>query len=192
MKLTKFLLSLCLCVGLICSFIPSVPAAEPSSALTEFITRYDTLFNTVLDTFQNSASENSLQISDELRQKLSECDPSALLTDLKALSKDTAELTDEELEALIAAAAEEHGVPLVEKQIHQLRDLLRLLEKLSEDELREKLDSLKDGAEKLRGNWEKLSGILNSVQRVLGKITSVVQPTVQRISQLFETVRSKI
>lgn len=191
MKLTKFLLSLCMCVSLICSCFPSVLAAEPSSTLTEFITRYDTLFDTVLDTFQDSAS-GGLQITDELRQQLSECDPAALLSDLNALSKDTAALTDEELENLIAAAAEKHGVPLVEKQIHQLRDLLRLLEKLSEDELREKLDSLKDGAEKLRGNWEKLSGILNSVQHILEKITSVVQPTVQRISQLFETVRSKI
>jgi len=191
LKVTKVLLTLCLCAGLVFSCIPTVFAAESVSSLEDFIARYSTLFDSVLENFQSTAGESGLQITDELRQKLSECDPAALLADLKALSKDTAGLNDEELDALIAAAAEQHGVPLVDSQIRQLRNLLRLLEKLSENELREKLDALKSGTEQLRNHQEKLSGILGSAQRILEKISAAVQPALQWISQLFETIRAK-
>ena len=164
MKLSRRAVCLCLCLWMLFSAQSAAFAdSGAEEALDGFFERYEDLLEGVADSLETMPGDKKLRLDGALSDKLKEYDLSTLGPDLAALLTETAKLSDAELDEAIRSIGAAHSIPLVDSQVQQLHDLCRTLEKLTPEQLQEKLDGLKDrlklvseGLEKLEEGKEKL------------------------------------
>lgn len=179
-----FCLLLCLC--LFCA--AAQPAlADQSPAAAEFPGDAGSLFDGILESPDDFQLVDALHLDAGLRQKLREYDLGTLGEDLKDVLKNSAQLSDEELAESISGLAEDHGISLVDSQVQQLCDLCRGLEKLSGDELEEKLEDLKQDLESLNQRRQKLSGFFGGLRNFLHKLADLTRRLAAWIGRIFDS-----
>ena len=173
-KLLAALLGVCL---LICALSPAACAAE-APATDDLIDRYGPLLSDGLDALTDWLKDQTGDIAPELRETLRDVDTENLFSDLKDLVGDTKDLDDDALRKRIDEVAAQHGVHLVDKQVQQLMDLCRTLEKLDPSQLRERTDALREQLTSPGG----LRGVWNSIVKA---VTDAANWVSEKLSGLF-------
>ena len=157
MRLLKRALCLCLCILCMVGAAVNVLAADGiSDAFGEFFEKYDGLLDGVVDSLEDLTTGKALELSGAVSDKLEKYDLSSLGSDLKELLNETEKLSDAELDTAIRTIADAHQIRLEDSQVQQLRDLCRTLEKLSPEQLQERVDKLVKRLKKAGDGMEKL------------------------------------
>lgn len=178
MRILKRALCLCLCILCVAGAAGSALAADGiSDAFGEFSEKYDGLMEGVVESLEDLTKGKALEVSGALSEKLEQYDLSTLGPDLKKLLNETEKLSDAELDLAIRMVADAHKIRLEDSQVQQLHDLCRTLEKLSPEQLQERVDKLVkrlkkagEGLEKLDQAKEKLESAKEKLEQGKDKL----------------------
>lgn len=148
-----------------------------TAALAGICKAYENSTGEVLDDLAKDAAVEELVTTGQLADVIGSEDAAVLVTELKAILDETSSMTDEELRTEILNIASEIDVTLTEDQIRQLIDLVRTLEKLDADALREKVEQVQgtvrkitDTAQKAADTAKKVSDFFASVKDFFSRL----------------------
>ena len=146
-------------------------ASSGTAALAGIFKAYENLTGRTLDEKAKSAGTQELSITGELSEQIGKLNAIKIIARLKGLLSESAELDDEALRREIVSIAGEYDVTLSERQIDQLAELFRSLEKLNVDTIRERVENaqetiqqIQEAKDKAQGFYEKLGGFFSFVR----------------------------
>lgn len=141
-----------------------------TAALTGVYKAYEDITGEKLDEDAKLAGTQELVITAELADEIGSYDAVAIVNELKLILDDTENMTDEQLKEEIIKIAKDYNVNISDGQISQVIKLVRSLEGLDDDALKERVEQAQD--------WIKS----------LAKAQSTVQDVVQTVKEFFVAV----
>ena len=142
-----------------------------TAALAGIYKAYETLTGLTLDDIAKQLGIQELTTTADLADQLGKLDAEAIVDDVKSVLTETENMSDEELSEQIRSIAADYHITLTDYQVRQLLKLCRQMEKLSDLELKEKIQDLQDKAKKLE------------------EMNDKAQETKETISNVAETVK---
>ena len=152
-----------------------------TAALTGIYKAYEDITGNQLDDLAKLVSTQELTITGELADEIGSMDSTSIVNELKLVLDETENMTDEEIRQQIVAIAGQYNVTLTDKQIGQLIDLCRSLEKLDGD-------ALKSRVEEVQSTLRKVSDAKTKVVTFSAKVKKVVES----VSSFFDKVRKAV
>lgn len=143
-----------------------------TAALTGVYKAYEDITGKKLDDLAKLVSTQELTITGELAEELGNYDTLEIVNELKLMLNETQNMTDEEIKAEIVAIAKQYNVSLTEKQINQLIELCRSLEKLDADGLKARVEEVQNTLKKVSDAKTKVVGFVESVKKVVTSVQS--------------------
>lgn len=134
------------------------------TALADIYKAYEDITGKKLDETAKLAASLELVTTAELKDKIGDFKAETIITELEKSLGQKEKLTDDELRAKIQSIAKDKNINLSDSQISKLVSLYKSMQKLSPDELKEKLESLKNTISKFKAAQEKISEIFVSIQ----------------------------
>ena len=141
-----------------------------TAALTGIYKAYEELTGNKLDDLAKLVSTQELTITGELADEIGNMDSTSIVNELKLMLNETKNMTDEEIRQQIIAIAAQYNVALTDKQIQQLIDLCRSLEKLDGDGLKARVEEVQQTLKKVSDAKTKIVDFTAKVKKV---VTSV-------------------
>lgn len=141
-----------------------------TAALTGIYKAYEELTGNKLDDLAKLVSTQELTITGELADEIGNMDSTSIVNELKLMLNETKNMTDEEIRQQIIAIAAQYNVSLTDKQIQQLIDLCRSLEKLDGDGLKARVEEVQQTLKKVSDAKTKIVDFTAKVKKV---VTSV-------------------
>lgn len=141
-----------------------------TAALTGIYKAYEELTGNKLDDLAKLVSTQELTITGELADEIGNMDSTSIVNELKLMLNETKNMTDEEIRQQIIAIAGQYNVSLTDKQIQQLIDLCRSLEKLDGDGLKARVEEVQQTLKKVSDAKTKVVDFTAKVKKV---VTSV-------------------
>lgn len=141
-----------------------------TAALTGIYKAYEELTGNKLDDLAKLVSTQELTITGELADEIGNMDSTSIVNELKLMLNETKNMTDEEIRQQIIAIAGQYNVSLTDKQIQQLIDLCRSLEKLDGDGLKNRVEEVQETLRKVSDAKTKVVDFTAKVKKV---VTSV-------------------
>jgi hypothetical protein len=132
-----------------------------------------------LNELAKEVAAEELIVTGELADMIGSEEATMIVNELKNILDQTQNMTDEEVKEEIRYIAEEYNVEISEKQIDQLLKLVRSLEGLSVDELKQKIQNVAGAMEKA-----------NKVSNTVTKITESVGNFFKSIGTFFKNLFS--
>lgn len=148
-----------------------------TAALTGIYKAYEDMTGTKLDDLAKLVSTQELTITGELAEEIGDMDSTAIVNELKLMLDETRKMSDAQIRAEIVAIAGEYNVKLTDKQVDQLVELCRSLEKLDGD-------ALKSRVEEIQGTLKKVS---NAKTQVVGFVQTV-KKAVESVKSFFDRI----
>lgn len=142
-----------------------------TAALTGVYKAYEDMTGRKLDDLAKLVSTQELTITGGLAEEIGSMDSTAIVNDLKLMLDETKNMSDEEIRQQIVQIAGAYNVRLTDKQIQQLIDLCRSLEKLDGDALRSRVEEVQSTLRKVQNAKSQVQGFTQRVSKV---VTSVV------------------
>lgn len=152
-----------------------------TAALTGVYKAYEELTGRKLDDLAKLVSTQELTITGELANEIGNMDSTSIVNELKLMLNETKNMTDEEIRRQIIAIAAQYNVSLTDKQIQQLIDLCRSLEKLDGE-------GLKNRVEEVQKTLRKVSDAKTKVVDFTAKIKKVVTS----VKEFFDRIKDII
>ncbi|MBR0040068.1 MAG: DUF1002 domain-containing protein [Oscillospiraceae bacterium] len=150
-----------------------------TAALTGIYKAYESITGNTLDTTAKSVSTRELTVTGELAEQIGSLDATRIVSELKKLLGETAEMSDEELRQKIESLAGEYKVTLSDSQIRQLIELCRSLEKVNPAELKSRVEEAQEtiqrigeAKDKAVGFYEKLKVFFGNAADFLDRVKS--------------------
>lgn len=141
-----------------------------TAALTGVYKAYEELTGKQLDDLAKLVSTQELTITGELADEIGNMDSTSIVNELKLMLNETKNMTDEEIREQIIAIAAQYNVSLTDKQISQLIELCRSLEKLDGDGLKSRVEEVQQTLRKVSDAKTKVVDFTAKVKKV---VTSV-------------------
>lgn len=141
-----------------------------TAALAGVYKAYEDMTGRVLDDMVKDVSTQELAVTGELAQQIGSFDSTSIVSDLKLILNETAQMDDAELERQIRQIAQEHQVDLTDSQVGQLLSLCRSLEKLDADQLRSRVEELRGTIQKIDQAKDEVVGFAKTVYQILGAL----------------------
>lgn len=141
-----------------------------TAALTGIYKAYEELTGNKLDDLAKLVSTQELTITGELADEIGNMDSTSIVNELKLMLNETKNMTDEEIRQQIVAIAGQYNVSLTDKQIQQLIDLCRSLEKLDGEGLKNRVEEVQETLRKVSDAKTKVVDFTAKVKKV---VTSV-------------------
>jgi uncharacterized protein YpuA (DUF1002 family) len=148
-----------------------------TAALAGIYKAYETLTGKALDNVAKQLGVQELITTAGLADQLGQLDAETIVDEVKKVLVETADMTDEELGEQIRSIAAGYHINLTDYQVRQLIMLCRQMEKLSDLELKEKIQALQEKAKQLNEMNEKaqeakdtLAAVAESVKGFLVKV----------------------
>ena len=152
-----------------------------TAALTGVYKAYEDITGEKLDDLAKLVSTQELTITGELAEEIGEMDSTAIVNDLKLVLDETRNMSDEEIRTQITAIAGDYGVKLTDKQLDQLIELCRSLEKLDGDALKARVEEIQGTLRKVKEAKTKVVGFVQTVKKVVESVRSFFE----RLGRLF-------
>ncbi|MGI5936058.1 MAG: DUF1002 domain-containing protein [Oscillospiraceae bacterium] len=145
-------------------------AVSGTAALTGIYKAYEDITGETLDELAKIVGTQELVITAELADEIGSYDAVTIVNELKLILDETKNMTDEELRDTILELADEYNVSITDGQVEQLIKLCRSLEKLSTDELKEKVESVQEAIKKMAGYRETVNKFVDSAKKIFEAI----------------------
>lgn len=143
-----------------------------TAALTGIYKAYEELTGKKLDDIAKLVSTQELTITGELAQEIGNMDSTSIVNELKLMLDETKNMSDDEIRSQIVAIAAQYNVSLTDKQIGQLIELCRSLEKLDGDGLKQRVEEVQQTLQKVSDAKTKVVDFTAKVKKV---VTSIVE-----------------
>lgn len=143
-----------------------------TAALTGIYKAYEDITGNKLDDLAKLVSTQELTITGELAEELGNYDTLEIVNELKLMLTETETMTDEQIRAEIVAIAKQYNVSLTDKQINQLIELCRSLEKLDTEGLKARVEEVQNTLKKVSDAKTKVVGFVQGVKQVVTSIKS--------------------
>lgn len=143
-----------------------------TAALTGIYKAYEDITGKKLDDLSKLVSTQELTITGELAEELGNYDTLEIVNELKLMLNETENMTDEEIKAQIVAIAKQYNVSLTDKQVGQLIELCRSLEKLDTDGLKARVEEVQNTLKKVADAKTKVVGFVETVKKVVTSVQS--------------------
>ena len=141
-----------------------------TAALTGVYKAYEDMTGKPLDDLAKLVSTQELSITGDLASEIGSMDSTAIVNELKLMLDETKNMSDAQLRETILQIAGEYDVKLSERQIQQLIQLCRSLEKLDTEALRLNVEQVQGTLNKLSGARTESSGFVGGVMNVIDSI----------------------
>lgn len=141
-----------------------------TAALAGVYKAYEDMTGQPLDEQVKFASTQELTITGELAEEIGEEDSSSIITELKLMLDETANMTDDEIRQMIRKIAAEHNVNLTDTQVEQLLDLCRSLEKLNPEQLKQRVEDVQNTLRKVSDAKTQVVGFVETVKRFFDSV----------------------
>ena len=166
----------------------TVAAPVPVSglaALPEACRAWEHLTGGTVDEDLRQMGLQELMAAAELAPTVGNAEAVSLLEKIRAALDHTAGMSDEELSGQIRTLAEGYKVKLNDTQVQMLVDLCRRAEKLSDNQVTDRIDDLKDTVEKIEEFSEKKEEIKENVSGFAGKLKRFFENAADFFKRLF-------
>lgn len=150
-----------------------------TAALTGIYKAYEDITGETLNELAKEVAAEELIVTGELADMIGSEEATMIVNELKNILDQTQTMTDEEVRDEIRRLADEYNVEISESQIDQLLKLVRSLEGLSVDELKQKIQNVAGAMEKA-----------NKVSDTVTKITESVGNFFKRVGSFFKNLFS--
>lgn len=164
-------------------------AVSGTAALTGIFKAYEDISGETLDEAAKLLGTQELVITAELADEIGKYDAVTIVNELKALLGETETMSDDELREEIRRLAKQYDVGISDEQIEKLISLCRSFEKLSVEELKEKVERAQDtikrfskAKEKAADFAEKASGFVEKVKNVFHAVVDFFSGLVKKFS----------
>lgn len=145
-----------------------------TAAMTGIYKAYEDITGEKIDEAAKLLGTQELVITGELADEIGSYDAVEIVNQLKLILDETKDMTDEELRTQIKVIADQYNVALTESQYEQLISLCRSFEKMSSEELKEKVEYVQNTAKKLAETQEKITGITQTIKNVVEQVRNFV------------------
>lgn len=150
-----------------------------TAALTGIYKAYEDITGKKLDSDAKQVGTQELTTTAELGDDIGDDNSTAIVNELKLIIDEIAKMSDEELRQEIIDIAAKYDVELTDKQIQQLIDLCRAMEKLDISQLKDKVKQVQKYLKDITSSTEKIhnffQNIGNSVSEVIDNIIGFFQ-----------------
>lgn len=143
-----------------------------TAALTGIYKAYEDITGNELNDVAKLVSTQELTITGELAGEIGNMDSTSIVNDLKMMLDETKNMTDDEIRQQIVAIAAQYNVKFTDKQIRQLIDLCRSLEKLDGDGLKARVEEVQATLRKMSDAKTKVVDFTAKVKKVVTSIES--------------------
>ena len=152
-----------------------------TAALAGIYKAYEDMTGVKLDAAVKDASTQELTVTGELARIIGSSESTSIVNELKNRLNETANMTDEELSALIRQVAAQYGVNLSDSQVQQLLDLCRSMEHLDRETLTQKVEDLQGTFEKMADAKDQVAGFLDQMKELF----AAVREFFDKVSSIF-------
>ncbi len=174
----KALAAVLLVSVLLALFAPAVLAAEPDQAKTEGLSE---AAGDLFSDLGNKIRDGGKDLWSAFKEYLSEHTSSEVADHLRTIFRETETLTDEELRQELNAVTGQLNIKLSDTQLGMLVKLIRKLEKLDVERLRQQAEEWKNNAP----DWDDLERSLDRLE----EIGQQVQDTAREVKGFFGKVK---
>lgn len=141
-----------------------------TAALTGVYKAYEDITGTKLDDAAKTVGTQELVVTAELADEIGNYDAVSIVNELKLILEDTSGMSDKELRDEILKIAEEYNVKLNEKLTDQILNLVRSLEGLDDDELKDRVEQAQNWVKSLAKAQETVKSIGDTVKNIITSI----------------------
>lgn len=145
-----------------------------TAALAGVYKAYEDMTGQPLDENVKLASTQELTITGELAEEIGEVDSASIITELKLMLDETANMTDDEIRGTIRQIAAEHSVSLTDTQVEQLLNLCRSLEKLNPEQMKERVEEVQNTLQRVSDAKTQVAGFVQTIKRAIDSIKSFI------------------
>lgn len=156
-----------------------------TAALTGIYKAYEDMTGMKLDDLAKLVSTQELTVTGDLAKEIGTMDSTSIVNELKGMLEQTRTMSDEEIRETIVQIAGRYNVTLTDAQIRQLIDLCRSLERLSPDQLRQRVEEMQSTLQKVSEAKTKVVGFVETVKKVIDSVSEFFQ----RVSDLLDRFR---
>ena len=135
-----------------------------TAALAGIYKAYESITGNKLDETAKAAGIKELTVTGEIAEEIGDNDATGIVSGIKELFGETAKMSDEELRREIISIAGKYNVTLSDRQIQQLIDLCRSLEKLDPRALKQRIEEAKETIERIEEAKEKAESFYDKLK----------------------------
>ena len=151
-----------------------------TAALAGIYKAYEDMAGQSLDALAKDVGTQELTVTGELAKEIGSEDSASIVSELKSMLSETAQMSDEQLKAEIVSLAQRYRVRLTETQVNQLLTLCRSLEKLNGTALsgtenaKSAFEKVADAKEDVEGFIASLKSFIDSLQGIIEKLQNLL------------------
>lgn len=138
-----------------------------TGAIAGIYKAYEDMAGENLDEQAKDAGTQEMTVSGELAEEIGAADSASIISELKGMLDETANMTDDEIRETIRDIAQRHKVRLTDAQVEQLLDLSRTLEKLDPDALKRRVENAKEAIQKVEDTKDQVVGFAESIRQLI-------------------------
>lgn len=154
-----------------------------TAALTGIYKAYEDMTGKKLDDIAKLISTQELTVTGALAAEIGSMDSTSIVNDLKLMLDETRNMSDDEIRQQIIEIAGRYDVKLTDKQIQQLIDLCRGLEKLDGDALKSRVQDVQSTLSKVSTAKTHVMGFVDGVKKVVNSIAEFFEKIKDIISR---------
>ena len=141
-------------------------AVSGTAALTGIYKAYEDMTGQELSDQAKDAGTQELTVTGQLAEEIGGADTASIVSELKGMLSETAQMSDEELEKTIGQIAEQYRVSLSQKQVQQLVGLCRALEGLDPSALQKRVEDVQNTLQKVSEAKDQVLSFADKMQRL--------------------------
>lgn len=138
-----------------------------TGAIAGIYKAYEDMAGQNLDEQAKDAGTQEMTVTGELAEDIGADDSASIISELKGMLNETANMTDDEIRETIRDIAARHKVRLTDAQVEQLLDLSRTLEKLDPEALKKRVENAKETIQKVEDTKDQVVGFAESVKQLI-------------------------
>ena len=141
-----------------------------TAALAGVYKAYEDITGSEIGETEQQVSTQELAVSGELAQQIGSFDALSIISDLKMMLDETDDMSDGDLSNTIREIGRDYSVDLNDSQIGQLRELVRSLEKLNPDDIRQRVEDVRETLQKIEDAKDEVVSFAKTMYRIFGAI----------------------
>ena len=146
-----------------------------TGAIAGIYKAYEDMTDTGIDEQAKEAGTQELTVTGELAEDIGVNDSATIVSELKEMLNETANMTDDDIRETVRTIAERHKVRLTDAQVEQLLDLCRTLEKLDPDTLKKRVENVQETFQRVEETKDQVVGFFESIKQLISTLESFME-----------------
>ena len=146
-----------------------------TAALAGIYKAYEDMAGEELDALAKDVGTQELTVTGELAEDIGSTDSASIVSELKSMLNETAQMSDEQLRTEITSLAQRYKVRLTDTQVNQLINLCRSLEKLDTNGLKTRVGDVQSTISKVGEAKEEVEGFISTIKGIIESLQGIVE-----------------